>query len=901
MNPKFWQSSHLARLDEFREVLDCASPLALFAVPIAPQSSESARGLAQSKTLARPSMPRSRGMTSFISHAFALLLAFVICHSSFAQSAPDSAYASHVRPFLDTYCLSCHGPEKQKGDRRYDTLTANLSSNDTLQLWQDILDQLNRGEMPPAKAKQPEAAQTRPVIDWITATLKTAYAARKSTGGQTVLRRLNRVEYDRTVRHLLSLEDMLVDPTDSFPPDETAHHFNNIGATLVTSDFLLKQYLASADAFVERAAVVGPKPEQKKYHFIAPFCPTGNRHDGQDVPGQYQNIRKNTTDEGGFLWLARLPDGVPQAGWYSLRFKAQAINRNYPYDEQIVGARKDEPLRVAVVAGSPKYGDLEKRTTSDRMLAGFELPDDAPKWIETRIWLDDGYQPRLTFPNGPNRVKPLRFPLVRKYPEQFKSYIKNYYTADDPKLLPDGDLRRLKRDVNSTEGWAAFFREYQGPRVRVFEIEIEGPINEQWPAKSYSALFGGHEPTLANAGAILRRFATHAFRRPVQEDELKVLVDLVQQRHAKGDSDLTAIKAGLKAALCSPSFLYLHEQEGELDDYALASRLSYFLWSCMPDDELMALAAQGELRNPPVLEAQTRRMLAHPKAGAFTEQFVSRWLELYKIGSMPPDAVAFRDYYVDGLEEAMKQETRLFFKSVLDGNLPIDRFLDSDFTFVNGGLARLYRIPGVQGSQFQKVALTDSRRGGLLGQASVLTASANGIDTSPVIRGIWVLENILGTPPHPPPPDVKPLEPDIRGATTIRDQLKKHRDVAACNECHRKMDPLGFALENFDPIGAWRDDYRRGRSSGLPVDPSGQLPDGSEFADINGLKKILLTRRDQFARCLTEKMLAYSMGRTLEPFDRQDVARIVDDTKAKGYGLRDLVLAVVQSPPFRNK
>lgn len=848
-----------------------------------------------------------------------------VSQHSFAQTPTDRLYPTQVRPFLDTYCVSCHGPEKQKGDRRFDSLIAELSSDDSIVIWQDILDQLNRGEMPPKKTKQPTAAHTKIIIDWITASLKTAHEAGRGTSGQTVLRRLNRVEYDRSVRHLLSLEGMLTDPTESFPPDETIHHFDNIGATLVTSDFLLNQYLQAAEVFIERAATMGKKPIQRKVHFTAPFCPPGNRKDGLDVSGEYQHIRKNTSDEGGFLWLARFPQGVPEAGWYDLRFKAQAINRDYPYDERLVGARKDEPLRVAVVAGSQSYGNLESRTTSDRKLGDFELSDDAPQWIETRIWLDAGFQPRLTFPNGPNRVKPLRQPLVRLHPEHFADFIENHLQPGDNELPLGFDESRLKQAAkprnrgdqkkgsekldsaagydtkNTQDAWAAFFRGYQGPRVRVFEIEIEGPIHEQWPPKSYTALFGRHEPTLANAESILRTFATRAFRRAVQEDELKVLMGLVQYRHVQGDSDLKAIKAGLKAVLCSPSFLYLYENAGELDDDALASRLSYFLWSCMPDDELLGLAAQGKLREPAVLESETRRLLNDPKALAFTEHFTSRWLELYKIGSMPPDPVSFRNYYVDGLEEAMKLETRLFFKNVLDENLPIDRFLDSDFTFVNGGLARLYGIHGVTGAQFQKIKLADSRRGGLLGQASVLTASANGIDTSPIIRGIWVLENLLGTPPNPPPPDVKPLEPDIRGATTIRDQLKKHRDIAVCAECHAKIDPMGFALENFDPIGAWRDSYGRGRTKSLPVDASGQLPDGTEFTDITGLKKLLLTRNEQFARCLSEKILTYATGRSLDLFDRQVIARMIEEVKAGEYGLQDIVVAVVQSESFRNK
>ena len=322
----------------------------------------------------------------------------------------------------------------------------------------------------------------------------------------------------------------------------------------------------------------------------------------------------------------------------------------------------------------------------------------------------------------------------------------------------------------------------------------------------------------------------------------------------------------------------------------------------MPDEELLAAAGRGELRRPEALRAQALRLLSHPKADAFAEQFTSRWLELYKIGSMPPSPKNFQQYYVDGLEEAMKTETRLFFRRLLDENLPIDHFLDSDFTFVNAGLARLYGIPGVRGSQFRKVELEDERRGGLLGMASVLTASANGIDTSPVVRGVWVLENILGTPPNPPPPDVEPLEPDIRGAQTIRDQLDKHRQIATCNACHQRIDPPGFALENFDPIGGWRDRYPRpGRREGPLVDASGRLSGGETFRTVAEFKKVLLDgHRGEFARCLTEKLLAYATGRTLEESDDPEVDLIVESLRKRGGRLRDLVLSIVESEAFRS-
>jgi hypothetical protein len=850
------------------------------------------------------------------------LAAALLCAGTLVAAPPPKSpgYDETVKPFLTEYCVGCHGPKLSMANRRFDTLDPNLSTTEMQLRWKEAVDRMNLGAMPPQGAKQPPDDRRREVIDAMTARLQSALLAARSTGARTVLRRLNRYEYDRTVRQLLSLEDMLADPTDVFPPDANEDGFTNIGKSLITSDFLLSGYLSAAQAFIDRAVATGARPEVRKYTFHAPFFQDHNRHDGQDVPGQYQNIRKNTMEEGGFLWLAKLEQGVPQDGYYKLRFKAQAVNRNYPYAQSYVGVEKSEPLRCAVVAGSSKYGDLEKRTTSDRELISFDLPDDAPQWFEARIWLDKGYQPRFTFPNGPNGVKPLRRAIVRDYYKQFPNFVSKYVVEDAPvnsETVDEGLTRRVSkqgasktrlttegtsRTFNTREGWSTFFKEYMGPRVRIFEVELEGPYYSQWPPASHVALFGNYAPTYENAEPILRRFASRAFRRPATDAEIAPLVKLVEQRKAKGDTALNGIKAGLRGVLCSPGFLYLRENDGALDGYALASRLSYFLWSSMPDDALLKAAEAGSLRDPAALGAQTARMLADPKAAAFLDQFPSRWLELYKIGSMPPSSKDYHNYYVDGLAKAMKTEASMFFRYVLENNLPIDRFLDADFTFVNGGLARLYKIPDVHGVTFRKVTLTDRRRGGLLGMAGVLTASANGIDTSPVVRGVWVLRNIFGTPPTPPPPDVKPLDPDIRGAKTIRDQLAKHRTVATCASCHSTIDPPGFALENFDPIGGWRDRYPRPDGEGPKVDASGALTGGEKFADIVSFKDALLARhRDQFARCLTEKLLTYGMGRTLEPADGPYVDEIVAALKQRGGGLRDLVVLVAGSEPFRRK
>ncbi len=821
-----------------------------------------------------------------------------------------------VQPFLAAYCVDCHGPETQMAGQRFDALDGSLQTRAAREQWRSIVGKLRALEMPPKGAKQPTESARHALVDLVARKLAESQPDAAATSSRTVLRRLNRYEYDRTVRDLLSLQDMLSDPTDVFPPDAEQDGFNNIGAALRTSDFLLSGYLAAAETFVDRAVSMGDRPEVRKYAFRAPFSPTGNRHDGQDVPGEYQNIRKNTSDQGGFLWIDDFLEGAPRDGYYTLRVKAQGVNQQYPYHEDVVAVRKDEPLRMAVVAGAARYGELGLRTSSDRQVAEFELSAE-PRWYESRIWLDRGYQPRLTFPNGPNGVKPLRKTLVTRYSDTFLSFIRGYVVPEGPinrQTLDESFTRRVSKEgasktelttagtsriFNRRDGWATFFREYQGPRVRVYEIEIEGPHFEQWPPAPHAALFGDREPTLDNARPILERFAARAFRRPLGEGEIAPLAALVRQRAAQGDPELEALKAGLRAVLASPGFLYLSEGEGPLDDYALASRLSYFLWSSMPDDELLAAARAGKLRRPGGLRGQARRMLASPKAQAFAEQFPSRWLELYKIGSMPPSSQDFRQYYVDGLEAAMKKETQLFFAHLVEENLPIARFLDSDFTFVNGGLARLYGIDGVHGSQFRKVELRDRRRGGLLGMASVLTASANGIDTSPVVRGVWVLENLLGSPPSPPPPNIEPLEPDIRGATTIRDQLRRHREVPSCNACHRSIDPPGFALENFDPIGGWRDRYPRSNGPGPLIDASGRLPDGATFRNIEGFKRALLdANQEQFAQCLTEKLLTYATGRELGQQDQADAERLAAGAAKEG-GLRDLVLAVVESKAFR--
>ena len=367
---------------------------------------------------------------------------------------------------------------------------------------------------------------------------------------------------------------------------------------------------------------------------------------------------------------------------------------------------------------------------------------------------------------------------------------------------------------------------------------------------------------------------------------------------------LDALTDAFKAALCSPAFLYLEEsnQGALLPAHGLASRLSYFLWSTMPDDELTKRAESGELLKPAILLAQTRRMLADPRSEAFVEGLLDSWLNLRSLGDMPPDRDAFARYYSSDLQTAMKTETQMFTRYLLDHNESIVNFLDSSYTFLNKPLAKLYGmdagIDSVGGQVFRQVKISDPNRGGLLGQGSVLTVSANGIETSPVTRGVWMLENIFGTPPSPPPDNVPTIDPDVRGAkSTFGRSSPKHRESAACMTCHAKIDPPGFALENFDPIGEWRTKYKNGAA----IDASGQLAGGESFENIVGFKKLLIERKTDFARALTERVLTYACGRRVEKLDRPEVEAIVRRLGERGYGFRDLVELAVTSEVFRAK
>ncbi len=836
-------------------------------------------------------------LSQTVFHGFVTTLVVSCVWLQSANAADNNSFEHVVAPFLKSYCVDCHGGDDPDGERRLDELSGLIGDTNSLVEYQDVLDQLNLDAMPPAEAEQPPLEMQRQVTQWLTGRIAEYHAQHKRTDGETVLRRLNAREYRNTVRDLLHLNMTMFDPTEGFPREQTSEHLDNIGASLVTSGYLLAKYLSAAEQVIDKALFPLERPPEQNWSFH------DNLHQQPEIDqvhGKTHNFAHLTLydvvgadkHEGAYAPLHDFADGVPADGWYEIRFTAEALNRLHPFDDEYLGTDRHELLRLGIVAGNKHAGPLHKPQPLEPLLAEVELQDGSQE-VTLRVWLDRGYTPRFTFRNGLIDARNLWNRTIKKYPDQFPEPTRSGIVEARYLAIKHGKF----------------------PQIQIDDIVIRGPLIDSWPTASQRALLGDDWEAIVAAGKLseeqlrkhLARFATRAYRRPVRPAELERLLALVAVRQEAGGSGLEAFADGLKAVLCSPHFLYLNEppsavdeaHSNMLDDHALASRLSLFLWSSIPDEELLELANQGKLSSPEELARQAERMLRDPKSDAFVHDFLDSWLTLRELGASPPDRDSFEAFYHYDLGSAMRTETQLFTRHLLDQNLPISNFIDSDFTFVNKQLARHYGLQVSSeerwGNEFRRVALSDGRRGGLLGQASVLTVTANGIDTSPVVRGIWLLENILGTPPSPPPPDVEPLDPDVRGALTIREQLEKHRSVASCYDCHRKIDPPGFALENFDAIGGWRDAYD-GRAK---IDAAGELPGGKSFSDVRGFKQILLEQQPQFARALVEKLLAYSMGRHLDPLDRPHIDAILAATEVDGYRFRDVVQQIVLSESFR--
>ncbi|GAB5560023.1 MAG: DUF1592 domain-containing protein [Synoicihabitans sp.] len=847
-------------------------------------------------------------------------MAAVLTLGTLAQADSPQLYDSDTlaAKFVAEYCVNCHGPDKQKSDVRLDTLGFDFQDEDVAWQWLDAIDMLTIGDMPPKGEPQPSADAVDALTTWLNQRMQSVH---QSPGESATprLRRMNGYEYLYTLRDLLGLNIDSFNPTASFPQDERHHGFNNLGEHLILSNYLLEQYLHAASESIEKVSDISANPQPFEVTFKpndiqVTFGTPGDQNAHLENPYYHHkafdyymvNVGGEFIDMGhgdGKLQRLHNPEfkGVPATGYYDITVRAEAVGRINPYDSEILGVDPEEPIQMRILANDPRVGDTAYGyNISNRILADFDLKDNKPKNYKVRVWLDEGYTVALRYPNGPQKfIAEGRKILDRYHPETKVSNYRDEFSLE----APPGEI---------PEKW--FSEVYQGPRIRFYSLKIERASVRRWPPTNYQTLFQTrrHEIDPAKAPQIIRSFAQKAFRRPLIPGETDRYESLYNQLNTRDGNPREALKGALSAILSSPDFLYIQsnpetlsgDESSDVDaeQYALASRLSYFLWSSMPDQKLLTAARRGVLHREDVIRQQTKRMLKDPKSDAFARHFTDTWLELHKLGTAPPDAKKFKSYSVRNLEPQMRQETQLFFQYILDKNRDVSEFIDSDYTFLTEDLAKHYRIPDVEGREFRRVTLPEgSIRGGLMGHASILTATANGIETSPVIRGVWVMENILGTPPSPPPLNVEPIEPDTRGAATIRERLIKHQNVASCAECHVKIDPPGFALEAFNPVGEFRQFYEDDKGKDTQeIDTFVTLHSGESVADLRELRSILKeTRKDQFVLGLSRKMLTYALGRELLLSDRPSLDHIVDQTISKGYGFRDLILETVSSDAFR--
>jgi mono/diheme cytochrome c family protein len=779
-----------------------------------------------------------------------------------AAKVERSSFDDDIHPILERHCIACHSGDKPKGKFNLEQLSRDFTDEAAQRRWLIVQKRATAGEMPPKAKPRPTPEEIQALSAWITGEAAAAAAAQGDGDGRVVFRRLNRVEYENTVRDLLGIN---IELQQLLPEDAEAHGFDNVGEALHTSSFLMERYLEAADAALNVAIANAPQPKR-----IDRRLQCENQH---QVKSTTEKVFRKTDDAlvmfSSSQWQAITMSEFypPDRGTYRIRISA--------YGFQSSG----KPATFRVDAGPMLMG------TKNHLVGYFDVPPETATVVEFTDFFD-----------ARNTIRILPYGLE-------SAQAVNKIGADS----------------------------YEGPGLAIQWVEVEGPLNDTWPPESHRRIFGdlmqaavernrnrleviSPNPT-EDAAHILHNFARRAFRSPVTDDDVRPFVELFEAKLAEGYTFEQAVRVGLKGIMVSPRFLFLDEKPGRLDDFALASRLSYFLWSAMPDDDLLALAEQEKLSDPETLHAQVERMLNSPKAREFTKNFVGQWLNLRDIDFTEPDHLLYPEFD-DMLKAAIIDETHLFFEEVLKEDLSLTNFVASDFTLLNERLAKHYGIPGVEGHAFRKVPLPpESHRGGVLTMASVLKVSANGTTTSPVIRGAYVLDRVMGTPPEPPPPGVPAIEPDIRGATTIREQLAKHRQIESCATCHTKIDPPGFALESFDVIGGWRENYRS-RGNGKPVtidgrrmhylhgpavDPSGVLADGREFQNIDELRQLLLADKDQLAQALTVKLLTYATGGPPTAADQLQVEAIVGRAREQGYGFRTLVHEIVQSPLFQNK
>lgn len=852
-----------------------------------------------------------------------------------------------IEKFLQVNCLDCHSGEEAEAGLDLESLTLELDDRSIRQRWIKVHDRVAAGEMPPADYGELDDDEKAAFLNSIQEPLVAAVQAEQRSEGRGVVRRLNRVEYET------ALSDLLGQPLriqEQLPTDAKQDGFDTVGAALNVSSVQMEAYLDVLASVLDEATVLHEQPERRQW-----------RLDYRDTNGIMQEYRRT----GPFHIL---PDGVaffapekhahlnavldhftiPYSARYRVKVSAYAI-------------RNDEPIILTIRTGGPGHSES----------------DEVPKTLFGHVTVREGEPQVFEFEQRLERgqffrIYPASLPYMRFIPslkERQKDYqgpgvVVQYVEVDGPIIdqwppkshqqlwggVPTERLTDAKPNRDPNEHLQHPPTGIAKPKLtRIDKDKRNKETGAQWIYDPDQA--AGGEPIYRRARIpdplqatmrlapqhphreatrLLKRFLPIAFRRPVTDDEVRPFEQLVHNWLDDGDDFETAMRAGYQAVLTSPGFLY-HQgslptgneklASNGLSQHALAERLSFFLWNSVPDDELRQAAEAGQLTDHSSLRDQVERMLGDPRSNRFVENFLGQWLDLRQLEFTSPDSDLYPEHD-PVLQWSLGEETRRFFHELVEHDLSATNIIDSDFAILNSRLASHYGIPGVDDMAFRKVALPeDSVRGGVLTQASVLKVTANGTTTSPVVRGVWVLERIIGQPANPPPPGVPAIEPDIRGATTVRQQLEQHRNVDSCAACHAKIDPPGVALENFDVIGGWRDHYRAldpdkadikvsylpnqqvpiKHTRGLPVDAADELGDGRRFDDVREFQQILLSEPDQIARNLIEKLVVYATGAPISFADRVEVEDIIERTRERGHGVRSLIHEVVQSEMFRSK
>jgi len=842
-------------------------------------------------------------------------IALVVLAAAALQAPPPS------RDFLENRCFECHDADTKKGGLDLSSLKFDPKDAGNFAIWVKVHDRVRDGEMPPGKKDRPPREAVAAFLASVAAPLTAADRTREAAEGRSVWRRLNRYEYENTLRDLLDAPWLQI--RGMLPEDGESHRFNKAGEALDISHVQMAQYLAAAEyALREVLADQIQRPETTTRRYYT--------RDQRSFAGKMKFNEFNRSPE--------------RATFPVLGFEGQPKVRSgaEPISVGAADPATREKEALGLVAGA--YEPLEPKFNQ------FKAPRSGHYHLRLyaqTVWVGPGKGAKWWTPDLDNVSRGRRSEPITLYSEVPPRMLRRLGAFDitpepsvaemDVWLLKDETIRpdasRLFR--SRPPNWHNPLAQKDGsPGVAYRWLEVEGPLIGAWPPAGHRLLFGdlplkqiGEDRVevqsanpKADAERLLRGFLKKAYRRPAPESAVTGILSVIAKALDEGLPFSEAMIAGYTTVLCSPGFVCLEEHPGALDDDALAARLSYFLWNSPPDAELRAAAARGDLKKPALLRAQAARLIDDPRSQRFMDAFLDYWLDLRRLNATSPDAELYPDYYLDDLLlESADVEPRAFFAELIRRDLPARNLVASDFVMVNERLATHYGLPPVDGVALRRVDLpADSVRGGLMTMAGVLKVTANGTTTSPVLRGAWIMERILGKPSPPPPPSVPAVEPDIRGATTIREQLDKHRSLKTCAVCHSKIDPPGFALECFDVLGGWRDRYRAlGQGTrvagfgknGQPfefhqaqvVDASGDLPGGGPFKNIVELKKLILRDERGLARNLARQLILFGTGAAVRFGDRDEVERILDRTAPGGYGVKSILLEIALSGLFQRK